>query len=162
MEELWTPWRMRYITSPPPKDGCVFCRLLEDDGASELVLFRGRHSFVVMNLYPYSVGHTMVVPYRHLPRTAALTTEELGEIVHSAGRTERVLREHLGAETVHYGINLGRPAGAGVEGHVHLHLVPRGGRIPSRAVQGSLPVPLEETTLLLKDAFAAAADSGRP
>lgn len=140
----------------------MFCRLLGGDGATELVLSRGQHSFVVMNLYPYTVGHIMVVPFRHLARCGELTADELSEVVHSAAHTERVLRDRLGAETVHYGINLGRPAGAGVEGHVHLHLVPRGGRIPIHGSDGDLPVPLEETTRVLRDAFASETGPHRP
>lgn len=153
MRELWTPWRMAYITTTPSHDGCVFCHLLEGNDQERLILHRGPHCFVVMNLFPYTVGHVMVIPYRHLSRMSELGTAELDELGTVAARTGTVLRQQLGAERVHHGINLGRPAGAGVEGHLHLHLVPSGKRIPTEARGTDLPVPVGATADLLRGGF---------
>lgn len=155
MEELWTPWRMRYITAPAGTDGCVFCRIAAraDD---DLVLARGASCFTVLNRYPYSVGHAMVIPFRHLGRLADLRPEEADELTERSAGLARILRHELGAHRVHYGINLGRPAGAGVEGHLHLHLVPLGGRIPLAGPGLDLPVPLAQTAAQLRAALADA------
>ena len=154
MIELWTPWRMRYITSAPRDDGCVFCRLQEGGDEDGLILYRGPLCFVVMNLFPYTVGHTMVIPYRHLARMSELSSAELVELGASAARTERILRRHLRADQVRHGINLGRPAGAGVDGHLHLHLVPFGSGIPTLARGTELPVPLEITSERLRKGWS--------
>jgi ATP adenylyltransferase len=131
----------------------VFCRLQQGADDDGLILQRGPNCFVVVNLFPYAVGHTMVIPYRHLGRLSELTTEELAELGTAAARTEGILRQTLGADRVHHGINLGRPAGAGVEGHLHLHLVPFGRRIPTEAEGTELPVPLATTSARLRGAF---------
>jgi len=125
VEELWTPWRMPYIVANKRATGCVFCSLLQD-GKTDLVLARGPATFTVLNLYPYAVGHLMVIPYRHLSRMAALSPAESMEMAAALKRAEGILRRVSGATHFHAGWNLGKAAGAGVEGHLHAHLVPRG------------------------------------
>ncbi len=132
MDHLWSPWRLDYIIGP--KDSaCVFCkapgrRSAERDAAAEpdpLIVFEGERAYVILNLYPYNNGHLMVVPYRHESTLAGLTREEMNEVGLLAQRAERALREAYRLEGINVGVNLGAAAGAGIEEHVHVHLVPR-------------------------------------
>jgi ATP adenylyltransferase len=124
MERLWSPWRMAYVTGTDTATGCIFCT--DGDATREaLVLARGRVSYVVLNLYPYNSGHLMVVPDRHIASLGAATAEELDELMRFTRDSEIVLGEAYQPQGINVGINLGRPAGAGVVDHVHIHLVPR-------------------------------------
>lgn len=141
MDRLWSPWRLEYVTGEKPDSGCVFC--LADNQASAsggvdaatgdghsvdqraLIIFEGTTCYVILNLYPYNNGHLMVVPYRHIPAFAALTATELQELATLTQRSEIVLTEAYQPHGINVGVNLGKPAGAGVEGHLHVHLVPR-------------------------------------
>ncbi|MEZ5417924.1 MAG: HIT domain-containing protein [Vicinamibacterales bacterium] len=125
MERLWSPWRHRYVTrDEQPSDGCVFCQVDGPD-AEALVLHRGVAAYVILNLYPYNGGHTMVVPVRHVATMAGLRDEELVEIARLTRLTEMALTEVYRPQGMNVGLNLGRPAGAGVVDHLHVHLVPR-------------------------------------
>ena len=126
MEHLWAPWRQTYVTgaSGPKTDGCIFCDISEP-GRDELVLARGRVSYVILNLYPYNNGHLMVVPNRHAPNLATLTAEEQAELMRFTRLAEIALTEAYAPHGLNVGINLGKPAGAGVLDHLHVHLVPR-------------------------------------
>ncbi|MCU1385170.1 MAG: phosphorylase [Acidobacteria bacterium] len=104
--------------------GCIFCNITEP-GREELVLTRGRVSFVILNLYPYSSGHLMVVPNRHAPNLATTTAEEQAELMRLTRHGEMALTEAYAPQGINIGINLGKPAGAGVLDHLHVHLVPR-------------------------------------
>jgi ATP adenylyltransferase len=128
MDQIRTPWRMRYIASTARSADCIFCPRPGGRHCERLVLHRGVTAFVILNLYPYTSGHLMVVPYRHLARFRDLTPEERTELAALLRRSEGVLRTTTGALRFHAGINLGRAAGAGVEGHLHAHLVPRDAR----------------------------------
>lgn len=129
MEELWTPWRLRFITRADRTSGrCVFCEIPEL--SDRHVLHRSTHVYVVLNLYPYTVGHVLVIPYRHVARLTELEPAELEGITETIDRTERILRRMLGTDLIQVGFNLGRAAGAGIEGHLHAHLVPRGAGDP--------------------------------
>ena len=129
MEPLWTPWRMPYIQAIKSGGGCVFCEKVLDGGVeADLVIHRGRHVFVLMNLYPYTTGHLLIVPYRHVASLSDLEPAEAEEMAALLQRAEQVVEAALGARRHHVGINLGRCAGAGVEGHLHVHLVPRAAR----------------------------------
>ncbi|MBD3161065.1 MAG: HIT domain-containing protein [Candidatus Eisenbacteria bacterium] len=129
MKAIWTPWRMPYILSIKKGTSCVFCSDVfseernDGDGPS-LLLHRGRTAFVVLNLYPYTIGHLMVVPYRHVARLQDLEPREMEEISLLLRDAERTVARVLGDRIHHVGINTGHCAGAGVEGHLHLHLVP--------------------------------------
>ena len=125
MDRLWAPWRLSYVTaSPAPATDCIFC----DAHAGrdiDLVLFRGATSYVILNLYPYNNGHLMVVPNRHVGSLAALTAEEMNEVGRLTQRCETALLEAYQPQGFNIGVNLGKPAGAGVLDHVHVHVVPR-------------------------------------
>lgn len=106
--------------------GCVLCRARDgEERAEDLVVHRGERNFVLMNLFPYSGGHVMVAPLRHVGTLAEATVEELAEMMALARRLEQVFREEYRPDGINLGMNLGRPAGAGVADHIHMHLVPR-------------------------------------
>ncbi len=127
MEKLFSPWRLRYVSSGRRKaDGCVFCRVRRGrDDRANLVLFRGRTNFVILNKYPYNNGHLMIVPFEHLPSLAAAPPGTLDEMMLLAVRCETALQAIYHPSGINLGMNLGRSAGAGIEGHFHLHIVPR-------------------------------------
>jgi ATP adenylyltransferase len=125
LDHLWSPWRLEYVISTKP-DGCVFCLAAGASAkADPLVVHQGQLAYVILNLYPYNNGHLMVVPLRHESSLAGLTREEMNEVGALTQLCERALREAYRLEGINVGVNLGRPAGAGIEEHVHLHLVPR-------------------------------------
>jgi ATP adenylyltransferase len=125
MEHLWSPWRLAYITGANPTTGCIFCNALADPDADPLVVFRGKTCFVILNLFPYNNGHLMVVPNRHVATLGAATAEERCELIELTKDSEVALTEAYAPHGLNMGINLGKPAGAGVLDHVHLHVVPR-------------------------------------
>ena len=126
MERLWAPWRMQYIaTSDLKTDGCVFCEAVKADDRERLILHRAEHTFTIMNLFPYTNGHLMVVPYRHVGDITLLTPEERLEMMDGAATAVEIMRKALRCDGNNLGCNLGRPAGAGIADHVHLHVVPR-------------------------------------
>jgi len=126
MEHLWTPWRYTYITNVDRTPGCVFCNLLaEGDDRTNLILFRGELNFVVLNLYPYTSGHLMVVPYQHEPSLDRFDDATTSEMMTLTKRTQVILQGEYHPDGFNIGINTGRAAGAGVKEHLHLHIVPR-------------------------------------
>jgi ATP adenylyltransferase len=126
VEQLWAPWRSVYVTSADKTPGCVLCHARDGhDGADRLIVHRAALSFVLMNLYPYNGGHTMVAPTRHVGSLAEASEEELAEMMSLARRLEGILREVYHPDGLNLGMNLGRSAGAGVADHIHLHVVPR-------------------------------------
>jgi len=128
MERLWSPWRLAYVTGASAETaGCVFCNASEARaaGADDLVLFRGRTCFAVLNLYPYNSGHLMVAPHRHVGSLHATTPAEREELMHLTRHAEMALLEAYTPQGFNVGINLGRSAGAGVLDHLHVHVVPR-------------------------------------
>jgi len=157
VDHLWSPWRLEYVTSKKP-DGCVFCHAPNPSTPDPLVVFHGQLSYVVLNLYPYNNGHLMVVPYRHESTLAGLTREEMNEVGALTQLSERVLREGYRLEGINVGVNLGSPAGAGIEEHVHLHLVPRwNGDTNFMTVVGQtrvLPEEIASTAARLRPIFA--------
>ena len=125
MEHLWAPWRMEYIKKVD-EPGCVFCtKPKEDKDAANLILHRGEHGFVIMNSYPYNSGHLMVVPYRHITDMEKLRDDERNEHFALVSRSIAVLKEALKPDGFNVGMNLGRIAGAGIDQHIHAHIVPR-------------------------------------
>lgn len=125
MERLYSPWRLSYVTaaSTGQTGACIFCEALRRDDA--LVIHRGAHTFVILNLYPYNNGHLMVVPNRHVARLADARPEELSELMALTRVSEIALTEAYAPHGLNMGLNLGKPAGAGVLDHVHMHVVPR-------------------------------------
>ena len=151
MEELYTPWRLPFIKAPRrPEDACIFCEL-PSSAEESYILHRGDHAFVVMNLYPYTLGHLMVIPYRHAPRLDSLDPAETRELSSLLHRCETILRNDRQVDRLHVGINLGAAGGAGVRGHLHAHLVPRR-RHPSSAEAG-LRESVAETCTRLRPLF---------
>lgn len=126
MEKLWAPWRMEYIAGEkdPKSDKCFLCTDPADD-ANSLVLARKENAFVIMNRYPYSNGHVMVVPNRHTGKIEDLTTAELLDMMGFVQILTSIYREEMNAEGINVGINMGKAAGAGLEDHIHIHMVPR-------------------------------------
>jgi len=126
VERLWAPWRSVYVTTADKTPGCVLCRARDGaDGAERLLVHRTELSFVIMNLYPYNGGHVMVAPLRHVGTLSAATPEELADAMSLARRLEAAIQEIYHPDGLNVGMNLGRPAGAGVADHIHLHVVPR-------------------------------------
>ena len=153
MERLWSPWRLTYVTGSDGRTtGCVFC-----DAAGDLVLVRGRVTFVILNKYPYNNGHVMVVPSRHVPSLSALTAEEQAELMRLTRHAEIALTEAYAPHGINMGINLGKPAGAGVLDHLHMHVVPRwNGDTNFMTVVGDvrvLPEDLSESAARLRPVF---------
>jgi ATP adenylyltransferase len=158
MERLWSPWRLAYVTgaSTEKVSDCVFCDA-SVEGRDDLVLVRGAHAFVILNLYPYNNGHVMVVPYRHVASLAALSDEEAFEVMRLTRDAELALNEAYQPHGLNVGVNLGRAAGAGIIYHVHVHLVPRwNGDTNFMSVIGNtrvLPEELGETKKRLQPIF---------
>jgi ATP adenylyltransferase len=126
MDYLWTPWRYQYITKPEEQGICVFCAAAAaGDDARTFVVHRAPRSFTILNRYPYTSGHLMVVPYDHVASLDDLADETLTEMMLQARDAERHLRTVYRPEGLNIGMNLGRCAGAGIAGHVHLHVLPR-------------------------------------
>lgn len=126
MDRLWSPWRYRYVSKASPADDCVFCRIsAERNDESNFVLHRADRNFVLLNLYPYTTGHLMVAPYEHVPTLEQAAPETLAEMMALTQRFEALLRSVYRPAGLNIGMNIGEVAGAGVAGHIHLHLLPR-------------------------------------
>jgi len=125
MEPIWAPWRIEYIRMEKPK-GCILCdKPKENNDGPNYILYRGAKNFVMMNNYPYNPGHLMVAPYRHVAVLDELSSEELHEHFDIVRRSLKVLRRVFNPGGFNLGINMGKVAGAGIEDHVHTHIVPR-------------------------------------
>jgi len=125
MERIWAPWRMKYILSNKV-EGCIFCeKVAEEDDENNLILYRGGSCFLILNTFPYNCGHLMVVPYRHIGEVEKLEESESSELMSLTQLSVKTLRHILKPEGFNIGMNLGRVSGAGVEGHLHIHIVPR-------------------------------------
>ena len=125
MDRLWSPWRHAYVTRGDGETGCVFCDAMITDAGRALIVDEGAACYVILNLYPYNSGHLMVVPRRHVGTLAALEPDELTELAALTRRAEMALAEAYQPQGLNVGMNLGKPAGAGVLDHLHVHLVPR-------------------------------------
>lgn len=126
MDYLWTPWRYSYIASGVNDGSCIFCAAAEGhDDAQSLVVLRAKKNFVILNRYPYTSGHVMVVPYAHRATLAESDPETLDEMMILARRVEQALETLYHPNGYNLGMNIGRAAGAGIPGHLHLHVLPR-------------------------------------
>ena len=126
MDYLWTPWRYRYITDASKDDRCIFCdALAAGDDSKSLIVFRAAKNFVILNRFPYTTGHVMVVPFAHVAELSGCDAETLAEMMLLARRIQAALAATYHPEGYNIGMNLGRSAGAGVTGHLHLHVLPR-------------------------------------
>ncbi len=129
MDVLWSPWRYAYIAGDKPGGvgGCIFCSLLDDPRSDEekFIITRSDHCFVVLNIYPYASGHLMVVPNSHFGSLSKLEKVVSADLMELAKAAEAAISETYRPDGINVGLNLGKAAGAGVDGHVHLHMVPR-------------------------------------
>ncbi len=125
MEFMWAPWRIEYILGEKDED-CIFCyKPKEDKDRENLILFRGERNLVMLNKYPYNPGHVMVAPYKHVSSLDALDEEDLFEHIKLVNRCVEMMKKEMNPEGFNIGINLGKVAGAGIEEHIHTHIVPR-------------------------------------
>jgi len=157
MKIMWAPWRIEYIRSPK-HDGCIFCDFPKENHDKErLILYRGKHCFIIMNNYPYNPGHVMIAPYRHVGRWEDLTDYELLEMMQLSQLMIKALKKTMNPQGFNMGVNLGRVAGAGIDDHVHLHIVPRWNGdtnfMPVIADTKVIPESLEEAYDELKKAI---------
>jgi ATP adenylyltransferase len=126
MNHLWSPWRMSYIMNNKNEDGCVFCHAQEQiDGCENLIIHRGPRSYVILNRYPYTSGHLMVVPYQHCATLEELSSQARAEMMELISSCVQILTQEYQAQGFNIGANLGGAAGAGIPQHVHFHIVPR-------------------------------------
>lgn len=162
MEIKFTPWRMAYIKSNNSlaTDECVLCRLgREEPSVDNLVLFRGTHSYVVMNRYPYNTGHLIVAPYEHTADLPGLASEVAEELFELTRRSVTLVGQAMQPHGFNIGMNLGKTAGAGIDEHLHMHIVPRwGGDMNFMPIIGGvklIPEALDQTYAHLAPLFAA-------
>ena len=167
MERLWTPWRLSYVTGAGGGGGCLFCEAAAEPAGEHqpLVLLRRPSAYVILNRYPYNNGHLMVVTARHVATLRDATREERSELMELTRHAEMALEEAYTPQGINVGINLGRPAGAGVVDHLHVHLVPRwNGDTSFMSVVGHvrvLPEELGQTAERLRPVFERLARDGR-
>jgi len=159
MEQIWAPWRIQYIQMEKPP-GCILCEKPgENSDAQNYILYRGSQNFVIMNSYPYNPGHLMVAPYRHVANLDGLADDELCEHFKIVSRCSKLLREVFCPQGFNIGINLGKVAGAGIDEHVHTHIVPRWqgdtNFMPVISNIRVMPEAIAETYQKLKDRFRA-------
>jgi len=126
MDYIWTPWRYAYVTGAEKSSGCIFCDCAgpQDDEKSRIV-HRGKHCFIILNTYPYTSGHVMVVPFQHVDELRKLSPDAATELMALCQRMEAVLRGLYKPEGINLGMNIGKAAGAGIARHIHMHVLPR-------------------------------------
>ena len=159
-ERIWAPWRLEYVkdAAKDSEQECIFCtKPAEDDDAANLIVHRGERCFVILNLFPYTNGHLMIAPYEHVAYLPDVDRDSLAELMSLAQRAMRALDERYAPHGYNLGFNQGRVAGAGVEHHIHLHVVPRWGGdtnfMPVLADTRVLPQALEQSYETLRGAF---------
>ena len=165
MNHLWSPWRMTYITMNKNETVCILCFVLSlTDGDENLVVHRGELAYVLMNRYPYTSGHLMVVPVEHVSTLGDLTSQARAEIMELTSQALSVLTEVYHPQGFNLGMNLGEAAGAGIAEHLHMHIVPRWvgdtNFMLTTASTRVLPEALEDTYLRIKEAWQRFARSG--
>ncbi len=127
-EQLWAPWRLKYIENADKTEGCIFCEFPsqgEDNDRQNLIVYRTPHAFIILNAFPYSNGHLMVVPYRHTSDLGDFTEDEMLEVMKLTRLSVRMLKRAFNPNGFNLGVNMGRVAGAGIADHLHWHIVPR-------------------------------------
>jgi ATP adenylyltransferase len=159
MDRLWSPWRYRYVSTCGTPGGCIFCdKPADGDDEKNLIIHRGRLCYVLLNLYPYTNGHLMVAPYAHVAELEDLDAGAAVELITLAQTSVRHLKSAYQPHGLNVGMNLGECAGAGVAGHLHMHIVPRWvGDANFMTVVGEtrvMPEDLAGTYSKLKSAFA--------
>ena len=162
MDHLWSPWRYRYVQGARDSDdaACIFCRMAAEKKDDEnFIVHRGARNFVVLNLFPYTTGHMMIVPYEHVASLECATPESLQEMILLARAAERHLAQVYRAPGFNLGMNLGEMAGAGIAGHLHMHVLPRWAGdtnfMTAVAETRVMPEELASTYRKLREAFSA-------
>jgi len=160
MDYLWSPWRYQYVTAARRESACIFCEYAGSKNDQEnLVVYRGRRNFILLNRFPYTSGHVMVAPYEHVDTLLAAARETLEEMILLTCESERHLRAIYRPSGLNLGMNLGESAGAGIAGHVHMHVLPRwAGDTSFMTSVGEtrvLPEDLSETWRKLHAAFGS-------
>jgi ATP adenylyltransferase len=158
MTHLWTPWRSKYMHEKKEKSGCLFCDAGSGSADAEtLVVYRGQLNFAILNRYPYTSGHLMIAPYAHVSRLMQADDATSEEMMRMARRAENILQLVYRPDGLNLGMNLGEAAGAGIEQHIHLHVLPRwngdANFMTSIAHARVMPELLEDTYAKLKRAF---------
>ena len=158
MKHLWAAWRMKYISKAEAEEGCIFCNALaRPDNAENLIVARGAGTFLILNKFPYTSGHVMIVPFQHADSLELLDAPTRAEMMELVSRAIEVLRAVYNPQGFNVGINIGAAAGAGVPGHVHIHIVPRwGGDTNFMSTVGGvrvLPEELEQTYERIKQGW---------
>jgi len=167
VKQLWAPWRMQYIQGSEPEPGCLFCnKIRQSDDEANLIVYRGAHCFVMLNLYPYNSGHLMVVPYQHTGDFQDVRPEVGAALFSTAQHSMRVLGDVMHPEGFNLGINQGVISGAGVPDHIHVHIVPRWGGdtnfMPVLTDAKVMPEVLGATAAKLRPGFAELEQSEEP
>lgn len=158
MKFIWSPWRMEYIQSDKKLEGCVFCiEMARPDGPENLIVYRGNRVFMILNRFPYTSGHVMVVPFQHTSTLMDLDKDTQTELMQITNWSIQVLEEIYKPQGFNVGINIGEAAGAGITDHIHMHIVPRwSGDTNFMSSLGStrvLPETLEETYRRIREAW---------
>lgn len=161
LQRLWTPYRMAYVEAGQDQvkdeESCPFCAAPTRTDEESLIVYRGEHCFVNLNLYPYNPGHMMVLPYRHVPDYTDITVEETAEMAALAQKAMRVARHVSGPDGFNLGMNQGQAGGAGIAAHLHQHVIPRwngdANFFPIIAQSKAIPVVLGDTLELLKQGW---------
>lgn len=126
MKRIWAPWRMQYILGGHKSGGCILCdKPAEKTDKKNYILHRGKYGFVILNAYPYTPGHLMVAPYRHIANITEANAREAKELFELIQLCVKLLTQTIKPDGFNIGMNIGRVAGAGLEGHIHMHIVPR-------------------------------------
>jgi ATP adenylyltransferase len=158
VDYLWTPWRYAYIKDADRATGCIFCeKPKEKDDARNLIVHRARHCFIILNAFPYTSGHAMIVPYQHTDQLASLEKSASEEMMALMQKMEAIFRDLYHPEGINLGMNIGKAAGAGIAGHVHMHILPRwtadSNFMTVVAETRILPESLEQTYQRMREKF---------
>ncbi len=160
MDRLWSPWRYQYVSAASPVPGrCIFCdKPAENQDKENLLVYRGVRNYALLNLFPYTTGHLMIAPYTHVSTLEETDNETAAELMVLTRKAERVLRLVYKPHGINLGMNIGAAAGAGVAGHIHMHVLPRwsgdANFMTTVAETRVVPEALEETWRKLSAAFA--------
>jgi ATP adenylyltransferase len=158
MDRIWSPWRYKYVSKASPGDPCIFCeKSAQDSDRENFILHRGRRNFVLLNAYPYTTGHLMIAPYSHTATLREAPEDTLAELMALTSTAERCLTAVYRPPGLNIGMNIGECAGAGVAGHIHMHVLPRwpadSNFMTTVAETRVLPETLEDTYAKLLQVF---------
>ena len=158
MTHLWTPWRSKYMTDKKEKRSCIFCDAVAgSEDSQSLIVYRGELTFVILNRYPYTSGHLMIAPYAHVSRLTQTSEAATQEMMTLVRRAETILQHIYNPQGLNLGMNLGEAAGAGIEQHIHMHVLPRwngdANFMTSIGHTRIIPEALEDTYIKVRAAF---------